>query len=144
MPEFLMSAERLNALTETVAASTAAQLGINQTDFTPDMTSAVQASIQKSFEQRFLDQVGAVSDKHVSLELGAVSVQESVKSKLGNFAGIATAVLEDAKYTELLEKNASMMRQKFTALTTAGFTEEQAFRLIEAEVYAKSSARASR
>jgi hypothetical protein len=144
MPDFMLPAARLNALTETVAASTATQLGIARADFTPDMTSAVRDSIQKSFEQRFLDQVSAVSDKHVSSELGGISIGDSVKSKLGNFAGIATAVFEDSQYVELLQKNAHMMRQKFDALVGAGFTEEQAFQLIEAEVYAKGGARANR
>ena len=144
MPDFMLPAERLSALTETVAASTATQLGIARADFTPDMTAAVRDSIQKSFEQRFVDQVNTVSDKHVASELGGVSISASVQGKLANFAGIATAVFEDTQYVELLKKNALMMRQKFDALVGAGFSEEQAFRLIEAEVYAKGGARANR
>jgi hypothetical protein len=34
-----------------------------------------------------------------------------------------------------------LLKRKFDALVTAGFSEEQAFRLLEAEIYSKGAAR---
>ncbi len=53
-------------------------------------------------------------------------------------------VSADAQYLDILAKNAQMQKAKYDAFVTAGFTEDQAFRLLEAEVLGKAGAKAAR
>ena len=53
-------------------------------------------------------------------------------------------VTADGQFLEILRKNAEMQKAKYDAYVTAGFTVDQAFRLLEAEVLGKAGAKSVR
>lgn len=73
--------------------------------------------------------------------LGNVNLNAAIGGKIKvGLTGIQS-VTANADYMKMLDENAKMMKAKFDAFKKAGFTDQQAFDLLEAEIYAKGAAR---
>lgn len=69
------------------------------------------------------------------------SVADLIRSKLGQAKAGVSVVGQSADLDEILKENAKMMRKKYQALVDAGFTPDQSFQLILAEVQGKAARR---
>lgn len=110
-----------------------------------DAKKAVSEAVKAASEQQIAAQVSRIAAKHAAQTLGkGVQINEALKSKLQVGLEGIKAVGESNEYTNILKENARMLKAKYDALVNAGFTGEQAFKLIEAEVYAKGAGRGNR
>lgn len=135
--EFTISDEMLSPIKAQVEAKIATQLGVQELDDTAKVVVAdkVREAIDVQLSKNLSQVAGqAVKGSHIGVAgAGRVGVSESLRLGLENIK----LVSEDDKYLDLLRQSARMTKAKFDALVTAGFTEEQAFRLVEAETLAK-------
>jgi len=69
------------------------------------------------------------------------NVNALLTDKLGKAKLGVKLVTQSADLDEILVENAKLLRKKWKALVDAGFTQEQAFSLIQAEVEGKASRR---
>jgi hypothetical protein len=63
----------------------------------------------------------------------------AIGERLGSALAGVKVVSQSADLDKILAENAKMLKKKYEALKTAGFTEDQSFQLILAEVSAKKS-----
>jgi hypothetical protein len=117
-------------------------LGVRGDELDATMKAEIESAVSSSLDRRFLSEVTSAAEAGVGHTAARnVDIAQAITSKVGVGARALTAVLAAAEFDEILAKNATLMKKKLDALTTAGFTEEQAFRLIEAEVYSKGAGR---
>ncbi len=138
MPEqFEIPAEMLAPIREQVSANLATQLGVQELD--PNAQLAVEEKVKEAVGVQLsknLEQVAGQAVKGSAIGVGGagrVGVAESLRLGLENIK----LVSQDQQYLDLLQQSARMTKAKFDALVAAGFTEDQAFRLVEAETLAK-------
>jgi hypothetical protein len=141
MPEgFVLPRERLEVISQDIIAQTASNLGIEPHEVTDDLRQIVDTSIQASINRRVSEQVSLIVDKNVVAAV-AGNLQPVPEDRIGaqlKFGSqYASVIAQNQEYLDLLKQNAKMMHSKFTAYKDAGFSDEQAFSLVEAEVYAK-------
>jgi hypothetical protein len=135
--EFSIPEDMLSPIRAQVEANLAAQLGVQELD--EDARTAIADKVWEAVDVQLsknLTQVAGQAVKGSNIGLagaGRVGVSESLRLGLEN----VKLVSEDQKYLELLQQSARMTKAKFDALVAAGFTERQAFRLVEAETLAK-------
>ena len=110
-----------------------------------DAKKAIAEAVKAASEQQTAAQVSRIAAKHAAQTLGrGVQINEALKSKLEVGLEGIKAVGASNEYQNILKENARMLKAKYDALVAVGFTAEQAFKLIEAEVYAKGGGRGSR
>lgn len=115
------------------------------TALSEDAKHAIAEAVKVASEQQSAAQVSRSAAKHAAQILGkGIQINEALKSKLQVGLEGIKAVRESNEYLDILKENARMLKAKNDALVAAGFTAEQAFKLIEAEVYAKGTGRESR
>jgi hypothetical protein len=135
--EFSIPDDMLSPIRAQVEANLATQLGVQQLDDTARL--AVAEKVQEAVDVQLsknLTQVAGQAVKGSNIGVGGAGrtgVAESLRLGLENIK----LVSEDQQYLDLLQQSAKMTKAKFDALVAAGFTEEQAFRLVEAETLAK-------
>lgn len=135
--EFTIPDEMLTPIRAQVESTLASQLGVQELDDTAKV--AVADKVREAIEvqvSKNLSQVAGQAVKGSNIGVagaGRVGVSESLRLGLENIK----LVSEDQQYLDLLQQSARMTKAKFDALVAAGFTEEQAFRLVEAETLAK-------
>lgn len=71
------------------------------------------------------------------------SVADLIAGKLGQAKQGVNAVSKSADLDAILKENAKMLRKKWQALVSAGFSEDESFQLIKAEVEGKAARRAN-
>jgi hypothetical protein len=74
----------------------------------------------------------------VAAPVSGVLPTERISAGLTIGADQISIIAKHDKYQEMLEQTAQMTFKKYQALVDAGFTKDQAFRLVEAETLAKS------
>ena len=135
--EFSIPDDMLSPITAQVEANLAAQLGVQQLEDTARLAVAdrVREAVDTQLNKNLAQIAGqAVKGSNIGVGgAGRVGVSESLRLGLENIR----LVSEDQQYLDLLKQSARMTKAKFDALVAAGFTEEQAFRLVEAEALAK-------
>lgn len=137
-------ADMLKRATELATRASAERLNVHEDDITGEARTALSASVHKALQEQFS---GAFEDsaRHSVAELvRGPELKGRISDKLALGAQMVSFVSADAQYLDILAKNAQMQKAKYDAFVTAGFTEEQAFRLLEAEVMGKAGARAAR
>lgn len=137
-------AAMLSRATDLATAASAKRLNVREDQITGDARAALSASVHKALQEQFS---GAFEDsaRHSVAELvRGPELQGRISDKLALGAQMVGFVSTDAQYLDILAKNAQMQKAKYDAFVTAGFTEEQAFRLLEAEVMGKAGAKAAR
>lgn len=106
------------------------------------MRATIESTVQSTLEKRFSTEVVAAAEANVGQRaIGSVDVASAITSKMAVGKKAIEAMLATDELGDILKKNAELLKRKFDALVTAGFTTEQAFRLLEAEIYAKGALR---
>jgi hypothetical protein len=129
--------DALEKISDAVVGDLKQSLGMEMNDA---MLETVQQAAASNAEQQVNARVSRAAQQRVS-EL--VTTPDNVNSRIqsgmtiGKAAMGALAVSQD--YLDMLASNARMVKAKFDAYVSAGFTDGQAFRLIEAEVAAKGT-----
>ena len=135
--EFSIPDDMLSPIRAQVEANLATQLGVQQLDDTARLAVAdkVKEAVDTQLSKNLAQIAGqAVKGSNIGVVgAGRTGVSESLRLGLENIK----LVSEDQQYLDLLQQSARMTKAKFDALVAAGFTEEQAFRLVEAETLAK-------
>jgi hypothetical protein len=117
-------------------------LGVRGDELDASMKAEIESAVSSTLERRFISEVTSAAESGIGQAAARnVDVAGAITAKVGVGARAITAVLAAAEFDDILAKNATLMKKKFDALVTAGFTEDQAFRLIEAEVYSKGAGR---
>ncbi len=137
--EFTVPDEMMTPIRAQVEANLAAQLGVQELDDETKVVvdERVKAAIGVQLE-RNLELVAGQAVSGSTIGVGGAGRGQTVSESLRVGLENVRLVSEDQKYLDLLQQSAGMTKAKFDALVTAGFTEEQAFRLVEAETVAKS------
>lgn len=139
IPEALLS-----RATDMALRTSAERLNLDVADLGNETRRAVQANVRKALEEQFAGAFDEAARHSVAEVVRTPELGVRLKEKLGLGAQMAGLVSADAQYFDLLAKNAQMQKAKFDAYVTAGFSEDQAFRLLEAEVLGKAGAKAGR
>jgi len=136
--------EMLRRATELATNVAAQRLNLSSSQLSADVHAEIGASVQRALETQL---VGTFEDaaREAVVELRQPpELSGRLSSKLAIGKQIVEMVTADGQFLDILRKNAEMQKAKFDAYVTAGFTEDQAFRLLEAEVLGKAGARAVR
>jgi hypothetical protein len=71
------------------------------------------------------------------------AVDKLISAKLTQAKAGVKVVSQSADLAEILKENAKLLRKKWQALVDAGFTKDQAYELIKAEIVGKAARRSS-
>jgi len=145
---FTITPEALRRATDVTLERSATRLNIRRDQITEQTRAEVGETVKKALQQQFTATVDDVVRESM-LEVVRTPEQTALlgnrlQAKLAVGQQIAQIVSADQQFQDILRKNAQMQKAKFDAYVTAGFTEEQAFRLLEAEVLGKAGAKAQR
>lgn len=129
--------DAIERISDAVTGDLRQTLGIEVNDA---MHAAIQQAALATAEQQVSARVSRAAQQRVS-EL--VTTPENVSDRIQSGMTIGKAALGalvvNQDYLDMLASNAQMVKAKYDAYVTAGFSESQAFRLIEAEVAAKGT-----
>lgn len=134
----------LSRATELAVRNSAERLNVDVAEISGVTRQALQSSVRKALEEQFAGTFDAAARHSVAEVVSMPELGARLADKLSLGAQMANLVSADAQYLDLLAKNAKMQKAKFDAYVTEGFTEDQAFRLLEAEVMGKAGAKAGR
>lgn len=143
---FSISEARFQQIAQSAVEDLATRVQVGVADITPEARTEVETRLREALEVETTRVVGDVSIEQarraVAQQGHIAQVGVRVSDQLAVGLDIASLITEDAKYRQIVEKNARMLRMKHDALVDAGFTPDQAFRLVEVEFMGKASARA--
>jgi hypothetical protein len=134
----------LTRATDLAVRNSADRLRVDPAEISGDTRVVLQSSVRKALEEQFTGAFDAAARHSVAEVVNTPELGARLADKLSLGAQMATLVSADGQYLDILAKNAQMQKAKFDAYVTAGFTEDQAFRLLEAEVLGKAGAKAGR
>ena len=110
--------------------------------------------LPSAVDKALLAELDRISDRHAKTYLYQTlsnEVSASLKGKIdiGNIiasvaefaAETSESIVNNPDFIKSLEESAKIQKAKFDAYVAAGFTVEQAFRLLEAEIYSKAELR---
>jgi hypothetical protein len=127
---------------DTVSGKVSESLGVAREDMDEAMKAQIQATVQSTLEKRFATEVVSATESKVGqTAIGGVDIASAISSKVALGKRAMEAMLATDELGQILKKNAELLKRKYDALVDAGFTVEQAFRLLEAEIYSKGAAR---
>lgn len=139
-----ISEAMLARATDIAVGNSAERLHVNAAEISGSMRESLQTSVRKALEEQVAGAFDAAARYSVAEVIPTPELGVRLTDKLRLGAEMASLVSADAQYLDILAKNAQMQKAKFDAYVTAGFTEDQAFRLLEAEVLGKAGAKAGR
>ena len=129
-------------VTDTVSGKVKESLGVAREDMDEPMKAQIESTVQSTLEKRFATEVVSAAESKVGqTAIGGVDIAGAITSKMAVGKRAIEAMLATDELGQILKKNAELLKRKYDALVEADFTEEQAFRLLEAEIYSKGAAR---
>lgn len=134
----------LSRATDMAAVASARRLNVDEQDISGESRAALATSVRRVLEEQFTGAFEDAARQSVTEMVRGPELGGSLASKLAVGAQLVSLVTADAQFQDILAKNAQMQKAKYDAYVTAGFTEDQAFRLLEAEVLGKAGAKAGR
>jgi hypothetical protein len=106
------------------------------------MKEQIASAVQSTLEKRFTSEVASAAEAKVGQRaIDSVDIASAITSKVAVGKKAIVAMLAADELGDILNKNAELLKRKYDAMVTAGFTDDQAFRLLEAEIYSKGAAR---
>lgn len=117
----------------------ASRMGLE--DLAPDVEEMISTKVRDALQLKWNEAAVAVADGIDPLLETPTARGERINKSLAVSVESVSLLAGDTKYAELLENTASMTYQKYQALQTAGFSEDQAFQLILAEAQNRSGHR---
>ncbi len=136
--------ELLRRVTEMATAASAQRLNVSVQDLTDETHEALSTSVHRALQEQFTATFEDAARQSAAESVRGPELAGRLASKLAAGAKLVEMVSTDNQYLEILAKNASMQKAKYDAYIEAGFTEDQAFRLLEAEVLGKAGVRSGR
>lgn len=137
MPEHsILSEQTVQQISDAVTGDAKTAFG----DVNDAMLDVIRQTAAAAAEQQASARVSRFAQERVSEALVPkedLGLRVQAGMAVGKAAMSAFAANKD--YLDMLAANAGMVKAKFDAYVAAGFTEDQAFRLIEAEVVAKGT-----
>jgi len=134
----VISDEMLAPILTKASSEMEAQLGVDSLDdaLTAELNARVTEAVQAKFGETLQKVAAGVAQSAATV--APVLPTERINAGLIAGADHVRLIAEHDKYHEMLAQTAAMTFAKYSALIGAGFSKDQAFRLVEAETLAKA------
>ncbi len=114
---------------------------LNVAELPSDMKAAIKAASENTAQRATQRNLEVEAQKIARSFYQPASIDVLIGSKLSQAVAGVQLVSQSADLGAILTENAKMLRKKWKALVDAGFTEDQSFELIKAEVEGKAARR---
>jgi hypothetical protein len=142
MAEFRFPEEIVRDVTDTVVGRVTESIGVARQDMDEAMQTEINSTVQATLSKKFANEVISAAESQVGRRaIGGTDIAGAITSKLAVGKRAIEAMVATSELDDILEKNAQLLKKKYDALVTAGFTDDQAFRLLEAEIFSKGAGR---
>jgi hypothetical protein len=138
-----MDPEKITQIRNAVEADARNILGIAAAAPLPSAVQvAVNAEIQRQTQRIAGGYLTSAAIKGVSESLrDSIDIRATVASIAQLAADTAESIANDPQFLKSLEESAKIMKAKYDAYVSVGFSNTEAFSLLEAELYAKAGLR---
>jgi hypothetical protein len=130
-----LKAEEVSSIREQALQSIAGKMNLKVSDLPKSITSAVDEAVQTVMDTRAKALIQRDVDSAVkSRMMVGVDAAKQLGARMQAASQGLSIISQDASVDKVLRDTAKLLWKKFDCLKTAGFTEEQAFSLLQAEV----------
>lgn len=139
-----LSPAQLAQATQIAIQRTATRLNLSEEAVTQQQGPSITQAIEMAAREDLSNIIAESARESVGEILARPPLVDRLKAQLAVGKNIVDLVSGNDEYKQILAKNAQMQKSKYDAFVAAGFSEEQAFRLLEAELLGKAGLKTAR
>lgn len=122
-------------LKQRVMAEVAKNIGVPTTSLPPSLETLVEERVETALNHNVTDLVSNIIDRFIPESvLKQTNLSQLINNRLKEALSGLQRVRQNEDALKIMQENAQLLKNKYDAYVTAGFTAEQSFELILAEM----------